>query len=571
MTPDTRDASGAPAFDAWLDEFFASYYRLRPVNATFIGVHGYDDRLPDLSPDGRAALAGETESLLRSIRRLPREHLTEAQAMDRRLAEGYLNIQEWECASRHFHHGNPCVYTGEAVFGVIGVLLREFAPFEERLEGAIARMDAIPALLRQGIEVVRRAPAAWIERAVRECDGALALFPAGIAMLLADRGVESPRAVAAAERAAGAFAEFRRYLDVDLRGRATAEYACGEEALGLYLRRGHCLAEDALAIAARAEEEMTSCEAELRERAGEFGASRWQDALAQLADRHPTVEAYYGRYGEVWEAAKGAAESHRLVTWPDFPIRYVARPNWARRAAPSLYFLHYRAPAPLDRVPIVEYLVTPIDREMPAAEQRRLLRATNNSVIKTNHVVHHGGLGHHVQNWHAPRAASRIGRIAAADCALRLAMFCAGTMAEGWACYATDLMNEIGFLDPLERYAQRHARLRMAARAVVDVRLHHGVFTLDEAIACYRDRVGMSPDAARDEAVKNSLFPGAALMYMVGTDLIHALRRALAARPGFDLRAFHDRFLSFGSVPVALIREAMAEHRRSGDGPTALD
>jgi len=125
-------------------------------------------------------------------------------------------------------------------------------------------------------------------------------------------------------------------------------------------------------------------------------------------------------------------------------------------------------------------------------------------------------------------------------------------------------MNEIGFLDPLERYAQLYARLRMAARAVVDVRLHHGVFTLDDAIACYRDRVGMSPEASKDEAVKNSLFPGAALMYMVGTDLIHGLRRSLAARPGFDLRGFHDRFLSYGSVPVALVRDAMTGSRPLG-------
>ena len=42
-------------------------------------------------------------------------------------------------------------------------------------------------------------------------------------------------------------------------------------------------------------------------------------------------------------------------------------------------------------------------------------------------------------------------------------------MAEGWACYATELMDEVGFLTPLERLSLRHGRLRMAARALVDV------------------------------------------------------------------------------------------------------
>ena len=46
-------------------------------------------------------------------------------------------------------------------------------------------------------------------------------------------------------------------------------------------------------------------------------------------------------------------------------------------------------------------------------------------------------------------------------------------------------------------------------------------------------------------------------MYLLGTDGIRALRRELAEQPGFELRAFHDRLLSFGSVPVSLVAAAM--------------
>jgi uncharacterized protein (DUF885 family) len=67
----------------------------------------------------------------------------------------------------------------------------------------------------------------------------------------------------------------------------------------------------------------------------------------------------------------------------------------------------------------------------------------------------------------------------------------------------------------------------------------------------------MTAEAARAEAVKNSLFPGTALAYLVGTDAIHRLRRDLAGRPGFALRAFHDRLLAHGSVPVSLAAAAM--------------
>jgi hypothetical protein len=289
-----------------------------------------------------------------------------------------------------------------------------------------------------------------------------------------------------------------------------------------------------------------------------LGSTDWRAALRGLSDLHPPAREYYRRFREVWEGAHAAAEAHELVTWPDYPIRFVPQPTWAREAAPHLYFLFYRAPAAFDRIPVVDYLVPPVELEMPPDEQLRRLRATNDSVIKLNHVIHHGGLGHHLQNWYAyHQTASRVGRIAAVDCASRIALFCGGTMAEGWACYATDLMDEIGFLTPLERLSQAHTRLRMAARAIVDVQLHTRKWTVDEAAQFYHEAAGLAPDGARAEAVKNSMFPGTALMYLVGDDLIHRLRVEMQARQGFTLRRFHDRLLSYGSVPIALIASEM--------------
>ena len=129
-------------------------------------------------------------------------------------------------------------------------------------------------------------------------------------------------------------------------------------------------------------------------------------------------------------------------------------------------------------------------------------------------------------------------------------------MAEGWASYATDLMDEAGYLTPLESYAEHHARARAAARAVVDVELHHGRMSLEEAERFYREHTNMSEAAARSEVTKNSMFPAAALIYFVGSTAIRDLRREHEGRLG--LRGFHDRFLAHGSLPVAAIGRAMA-------------
>jgi uncharacterized protein (DUF885 family) len=282
-----------------------------------------------------------------------------------------------------------------------------------------------------------------------------------------------------------------------------------------------------------------------------------------MAADHPAAGDYLAAFHARWDECRRFARKHDLVDWPEWPIRYVAMPMWARDAAPQLYWLFYRSPAPHDTYTSMDYLVTPVDASIDADEQQRRLRVWNRSAITLNHVVHHGALGHHVQNWHATnRSRSRVGTIAAVDCASRIGMFLGGSMAEGWACYATGLMDELGFLTPLEQLSEQHTRVRMLARAIVDLKLHTGAMTFDEAAAYYVNTVQMPAAAAAAEATRNSMFPATALMYWLGTSGILALREKRRAAHGaaFTLRAFHDELLGWGAIPVPLAARLMTEH-----------
>jgi uncharacterized protein (DUF885 family) len=512
----------APVFRAWLDDFFTSYFRHRPVNATFIGMHEYDHVLPDFSESGMAATLGDTSRLLLTLAALPAETLSPSEEIDRQLAEGFLLIQRWESGSAHFGWSNPSLFTGEAIFGVVSLLLRPFASLEDRLHSAAARLAAIPDFLDSEMRQAQSAPAAWRDRAHRESSGAQ--------LLLEDVGVHYPGLHGVADAAAMAFARFDAFLKTDLK--LTDEYACGPEAFSLLLSHAHFLEMDADNLERLALERIAEEEA----------------ALSSAAPSATTPETgdYLSRCTELWNDVRDLVTKYDVLTFPDWPVHFVEQPAWAKRAAPYLYFLPYRSPAPLDNAPTVDYLVPP---------------GADDSTIKLNHVVHHGSLGHHVQNWFAARAPSRIGRIAATDCASRIAMLCGGTLAEGWACYATDLADEFGFLTPSESYAQHRARLRLAARAIVDIRLHDRRFSLADATQFYTERVGMTPAASHAEAVKNTLFPATACMYLAGWDAIWRLRRRAHALP---LRDFHDRLLSFGSVPVSLV----ARYMFNTGGPT---
>jgi hypothetical protein len=537
-----------------LDAFFDQYYRRRPVNATFTGVHAFDGQLPDWSPEGLEASCGEMRVLRRDLERDVAQHTGPLfpDRVDLELAADFLDIQIAELESGHFQHRNPALFTGEAVFGVIALVTRDFAPLAERLEAAAARLAAIPAFLARARRTLggRAVPSDWRSRALRECEGAAILFERGLPRLLAQEPVAEPLAASictAAIGASAAFAEFAAWLARDPAD--ATRIACGSDLFDRLLARGHRVRTSSTDLLREARERFDEAVARLDEAARRADPGGWPAVQARLAAQHPEPHAYLETFQQRWDACRAAALAHRLVSWPDFPIRYAPMPSHTRDAAPMLYYLSYRSPAPFDRLPVHDYVV-------PAS--------CSQSVIALNHVVHHGAIGHHVQNCHAYRSPSRIGQIAAVDTASRIGMFSGGTLAEGWACYATDLMEEVGFLSDLECVAQQHNRVRQLARAIVDIELHRGTMSVEQAATFYRSRAGMSDEAARQEVTRNGMFPGTAIMYWIGTEGLHRLRaaRARADAATFTLQALHDRVLSYGALPVPLITELML-----GDAP----
>jgi uncharacterized protein (DUF885 family) len=556
-----------------LDRFFETFYRQRPVTATFTGLHAYDDRLPDWSRDGLARAADELRQLRQEVEaagRVPDDGVrTFPRDVDLALADATLDIALAEHESGHFVHRNPSLWTGEAIFGVLSLVTRDFAPLAQRLDWARARLEAIPAFMAQARALIVEAPLDWKSRAKRECQAATALFGDALPAMAAERAANAVRAWgAAAEAAARAFADFDtwlghvgipRPLDRFRSALATAPAAresIGPEVLGTLLARGHFVTTPVGDLRAEALAALDEASARLDEMARPHGG--WPAVQDRLAAAHPSSEEYFRRFHETWQRCRDAAAAYDLVTWPEAPLRYVPYPAHVRDAAPQLYYLHYRSPAPFDPFGTFDYVVPGLDGVPPDQAEARL-RQWNDSVITLNHVIHHGAIGHHVQNHHAYRCGSRIGRVAAVDAACRIAMFVGGSLAEGWACYVCDLMDEIEFLSPLERIAQQHTRVRIAARAVADLSIHTGQMTVPQAAWLYEDRASMSQAAARAEAVRNGMYPGTAVMYWLGTRELHRLRAEKSRRDGaaFSLRRFHDRVLSYGSIPVALISRLM--------------
>ena len=175
--------------------------------------------------------------------------------------------------------------------------------------------------------------------------------------------------------------------------------------------------------------------------------------------------------------------------------------------------------------------------------------------------MHHGSIGHHTQNARARGAPSRLARLAGTDCASGIALLGAGTMVEGWACSATNLMAEIdGFYAGGERAALAAGDRRNAASVLADIRLHTGEWSLERMRAFYRDEAGFPAARIERETTRNSILPATRLMYFLGVEQIVALRREL----GGDARTLHDSLLACGHVPVAWAADEVRRARAAG-------
>ncbi len=555
--PSQSQASPGSAFDLWLDDFLVHLFRRRPVDATFAGLGQYSDFLPDMSREGLATTLQEIHLLLEKLGGIRPESLDTYRRIDYDLAKGFLEMQAWERTEGGVFDRNPVSYTSEAAFALMSLFLSDTRPIGQRAASLAARLRAIPAFFRNARANLLAAPALWIDRAIDECKGGLNFLSLGIPILVEDEGLVVDQGLV--DAAILAFREFSDYLDTELRGKPGAEYACGKKAFKEILGWAHEADIDPIEYARHAERVIDECDAELVRSCAELGVSSPEEVLGNLALVHPDESSYLAEYGAQWERLRALNEAEQLVTWPDFPLEYQEIPRWAREAQPHLYFLYYRCPPRYARPSTYRYNVTPIDPALPAEKREALLKGNNTYVIKTNHVLHHGGIGHHAQNWHALGSKSRIGQVSCTDGASRLLMLCSGTLCEGWACYITSLAGSRGFLSPLEELAERSSLRRMAARAVVDARLHCQVYSTEDAIRFYRERAKMSESFARSEVVKNSLFPGGAIMYLLGVEGIEALKREFMSRKGadFNLKGFHDEFLSYGGVPVERIAKEM--------------
>ncbi|ALC04650.1 hypothetical protein CDES_00850 [Corynebacterium deserti GIMN1.010] len=138
---------------------------------------------------------------------------------------------------------------------------------------------------------------------------------------------------------------------------------------------------------------------------------------------------------------------------------------------------------------------------------------------------------------------------------------------EGWALYAESLMQELGYHeDPGNLMGYYDAQRLRAARVAIDIGIHlnkknpesTGAWDASYARSFLRENSSMTEAALSFELNRYLGWPGQAASYAIGQRLWKNLRHD-ALSQGQTMTDFHSKALSYGSIPMSILRDQILD------------
>ena len=513
----------AAAFDAVVAEFYEGWFRYHPDRAMELGFPVSGRVLPPQEDDDLAALCGWIEALILGLDEVAFTALDADRQLDYELLVGAARIEHLESLTRDWRWLDPLHFLPVAEID------RLTLDPTRALDGALPQLlEQIPEHLRQAQAQLRETAATLSAPLVRvaaaeAASGCCYLRHLARGTWLRDHAYAPHTLQTLAESAADALAGFGHLLTTELAARARGEPGCGSTHLQLRLRYLHCIDCDPTILGDAIAELLRTTEGELDRLADDLTGDRNQDAVSG-SGASPGPSARLQQYREHADELAAQLIARGLVTLPDAPLRIDLRPACAgpRRAH-------------------TDYL--------PAADGTGMLylsaggSETESDTYIRDRCLAKGWGGSHLLAYAGAARARRLPR--------RLAN--AVSLTGGWHLYLTDRLGRTGVHAADQHRWTLIARHDCLLRAELDLGLHTGRIDSNQTLARLRSH-GLTETAAEAAFARIVLAPGDALAAVLGWRLLEAARVLQEGRDGtgFAERAFHDRLVSQGPIPLAL-------------------
>ncbi len=267
--------------------------------------------------------------------------------------------------------------------------------------------------------------------------------------------------------------------------------------------------------------------------------------IDKIAEKHVSRENFFNEINRQIPILSAFVKDNDLLTQDsDKPLVVRETPLYMRGGGSGA---SVSSPGPYEKGKDTYYNVTPLD-DYTDEEAESYLREYNHYILQILN-IHEAIPGHYTQLVYGNESPSII-----------KAILGNGAMIEGWANYAEIMMLEQGYNSSPEMWLMRNKwHLRGVTNTILDYSYHVLNIDREEGMKLMIKDAFQEKTEAENKWRRVTLSSVQLSSYFTGFSQIYELRDEIKSIKGddFNLKKFHEQFLSYGNAPVKHIRDLM--------------
>ena len=544
-------------FDQYKSHFVDELWKISPEWASSQGFHNYDSilLLPDATNEKMQLQFAQSH--LDSLKSYPLNQLSDNNKTDVQMMENLMNSFVFSINELKSGTWNPSQYNVCGSFAEI--LNGNYGTIDSRLRDFDLKMNNVPAYYQAAAKNLKNPTVEHTQLAIAQNLGGLSVFKDDLKAALAKSSWSDEQKNNTLAKAAVAIKAIENYADFlkKMDNPEPRSFRLGKELYAkkfdLDIQSGFS-AEEIYQKALSEKQLLHGKMFTLADKLWEKYLPKAQkptdklDLIRQVIDKislqHTTPEKFQSEIEkQIPELVAYVKEKDLLYIDPSKPLVVRKEPDYMAGVAGA----SISAPGPYDKNANTYYNVGSMSG-WSKEDSESYLREYNDYILQILN-IHEAIPGHYTQLVYANQSPSIIKSILGN-----------GAMIEGWAVYTERMMLESGYKNSDEMWLMYYKwNLRTVCNTILDNSVQTRNMTKEQALSLLTKEAFQQNAEAEGKWKRATLSQVQLCSYFTGYTEIYAFREELKKKEGdqFNLKKFHEKFLSYGSAPVKNIRALM--------------
>jgi len=544
-------------FDNYKNNFVDKLWKVYPDWATSQGFHKYDSVIKIPNADYRKEQLGLAKANLDSLKTYAIEELSDNNVTDYYMIKNFLEGSLYSVTELKSYEWDPSLYNVCGSFAEI--LNGNYDSLENRLKNFSLKMDKVAAFYEAAKTNIKNPTIEHTQLAIDQNSGGVSVFSTDLIKFVGESNLSEPEKRAILEKSKKIIVAINDYVDwlKKLDNKTPRSFRLGkalfDKKFEYDIQSGYSPDE--------IYQKAIDHKAELHTKMFELADKLWPKyyssetkpadklkvvkmVIDKISLQHTTPERFQSEIEkQIPELVAYVKAKDLLFIDPSKPLVVRKEPDYMAGVAGA----SISSPGPYDKNANTYYNVGSLSG-WDAERSESYLREYNDYILQILN-IHEAVPGHYTQLVYSNQSPSIIKSI-----------FGNGAMIEGWAVYTERMMLESGYKNSDEMWLMYYKwNLRATCNTILDYSIHTKNMSKETAISLMINEAFQQKAEADGKWKRATLSQVQLCSYFTGYTEIYEFREQLKKEEGnkFNLKKFHEDFLSYGSAPVKYIKELM--------------